>query len=364
MFKNFLLKLNYILKALNIIKKDYEVTSTIKKKKLETSFICKTFLFNKIKIRTTSLTKPFTGRNSKEYEQYKEIFYFCNVEINLLYFFIVYYLKNLPRPDKILIVTDDKKITPLFDYLCPNINYQILDLKEDLPGIENIYYSNLVITYINFYQIARFINASVYSFLIGTTTLYELFLKALDLKQEEISFQDISVPKYIQDNIREKIDKIGLNSEKFVFISPESTYTEKYDQEFWTSLCNELNNKGYDIFLYKTSPLTKLKNCKYKTCKLDISEAITLASMSKGIVSLRSNFCELTVHTKAPLFILYNDFKSKFFEDDIDVYSTFYGYSLKDLPNINIENLFEINVFEESDEKIITKITENIDNKN
>lgn len=289
-----------------------------------------------------------------------------NIDVLYLFFTYVYKLfkeKKCDELKEVLLVINKQSTAKILDLICPEINYIYINLKNDFIKYEE--YINGVLeknfSVIDIKHIAFLFEDIINYSPTGFTHYLEIVFKNLHLEKEDaVGYRELQIQKYIEDNVIDKVKKTKLNLDKFVFISPESTYSKKYDDEFWTNLCQQIKKQGYDVFLYKNEFDTQIKNCSYKTCKIDIPEAVALANLSKGIVSLRSPLDELCLQTTPPMFCLYNDFKDKFLEDGIDVYSAYYGYNLNKLPNVNQDKLFEINMFEETNQDVIDKILNNL----
>ena len=152
---------------------------------------------------------------------------------------------------------------------------------------------------------------------------------------------ELTFEEQTRKNLAEKIKKNNL-CDKFIFIAPEAMTTEALPFEFWNTLCENLNQKGYDVYLN----LTKDKD-RYEYGKkfdLSIKEANLLASWSSGIISVRSGFSEqLAMVHNVPNIIIYTDKRElqdcpKISSDRlIDV------LSLKRYPNIS-DNIYEYTV--------------------
>lgn len=330
-----------------------------------TKFFYETTFLNKYKIKKTNLLKYFQPFKDR-FDDYDNIIYFSNAEEYLIYFYITYILSK-EEINNTLFLCANKYHASLLEIFCPDTECELLKINEYFPLNYRITMQfnqdkNKVqsLEIINLNPLNKKIQNSICNSPIDSNHYFEEFLKLLSVEKENIRFNDLIIPKYIQENVIEKVRKLKLNLDKFVFVAPESNYSKKYDDEFWTNLCNSLKNEGYDIFLYKNERNTTVKKCTYKTCKLDVAEALALANLSKGVISLRSGFCEMCLQINAPLFCLYNDFKDTLLEDGIDVYSAFYGFALNKLPFVDTKKLFEINMFEESNSDVIKCISDNL----
>lgn len=136
---------------------------------------------------------------------------------------------------------------------------------------------------------------------------------------------------------------IGLNLSKFIFICPESHSNKKLSAAFWNNITETLYSNNYDVFINALE-----LNAAYgigKTCFLNFEEAYYLASLSKGIIGLRSGFMEpLTSINNMPVVCLYTDFKDRGLLHSMPSDIIKKGFSLKKLPNAVENNIFEYNM--------------------
>lgn len=148
------------------------------------------------------------------------------------------------------------------------------------------------------------------------------------------------ISEEVKQSALNKANRIGLNLEKFVFLCPESQSNENPAKDYWINLTNEFYTQGYDIFIN-----TMFLDPDYgvgKTCFLTFDEAYYIASLSKQIIGLRSGFIEvLTTIKNVPITCLYTDFKDRGKLKPIDAETVLKGFSLKYLPNVNINNITE-----------------------
>ena len=148
----------------------------------------------------------------------------------------------------------------------------------------------------------------------------------------------------ISDNAKvtalEKAKRIGLNLENFVFLCPESQSNEDPADDFWKNIIEDFYNKGCDVFLNILNLQPKYGIA--KTCFLTFEEAYYIASLSKEIIGLRSGFIEyLTAIQNVPITCYYTDFKIRGKLEPISAKNVLTGFTLKKLPNSNINLIKE-----------------------
>ena len=131
---------------------------------------------------------------------------------------------------------------------------------------------------------------------------------------------------------------------------------------FWQKIIDKLYDNGFDVFL-NVIKLDSKYGCA-KTCFLTFEEAYYLASLSKNIVGLRSGFVEpLTSIQNVPITCYYTDFKDRGKLKAISAEKVINGFTLKKLPNVNIDNIFEYNINAVCEDEVIKKILENTGQK-
>ena len=144
----------------------------------------------------------------------------------------------------------------------------------------------------------------------------------------------------IKNSAIEKAKRINLNLDNFVFITPESQSNKDLSDGFWQKIIDEFYDKGFDVFL-NVMNLDSKYGCA-KTCFMTLEEAYYLASLCKEIIGLRSGFIEpLTSINNVPITCYYTDFKDRGKLKAISAEKVINGFTLKKLPNVNVNNIFE-----------------------
>lgn len=179
------------------------------------------------------------------------------------------------------------------------------------------------------------------------------FLKNLESYYAPLSGES-NIPQisdYTKINALQLVQSTGLNIDNFIFISPDASSNEKYDKEFWLDLIDELKRYGYDIYINSTDPEVDIPNTVKNIENLETT--YYLAQRAKAIISLRSGLNDFLSTVNIPQHILYtkfacNDIKSA--EENI------LAFSLKYLPNVNTDNIYEYNTEELTKQEIISLI--------
>lgn len=169
-----------------------------------------------------------------------------------------------------------------------------------------------------------------------------------------------SISEEIKISTINKTKKINLNIDNFVFITPESQSNKDPQDGFWEDIIEKFYNDGTDVFLN-----TMQLNPKYgtaKTCYLTFEEGYYLASLSKEIIGLRSGFMEpLTSIQEIPITCYYTDFEDRGLLKNLSSEKVLKGFSLKELPFANGNNIYEYDFNEYKDsENFVYKILSNI----
>jgi len=157
----------------------------------------------------------------------------------------------------------------------------------------------------------------------------------------------ICFPQQLQD----KVNNI-INLKNFIFINPEVKSLQPMSDEFWLNLITNLKQKGYEIFINSKSGISKYGY----SAKLDIVEAMYLASKAEFIVSMRTGFSELVSTFNIPKHIIYTD---SIFEQNT-AQKTFALFSLKKYPSVDKNTICEYTISANSEQEISDKILERI----
>lgn len=288
--------------------------------------------------------------------QYTDIYinYNCSGETYLFYSLFKYI--NQKENDKVLFLACKKYHIDICKMMCPEIKciylpelFQIrsidLQFREEYKG--RIFYN--ILPYKHFLKLEDDIRNQ------SGVHYYERIFDTIGLKNENISPSIPLISEDTEKSVKYKAGKIGLNINKFIFLCPESQSNIPLQSELWKNLIDNLNSLGYDVF----SNVMKLSDDygTAKSCFLTFEEAYCLASKSKGIIGLRSGLIEpLTAINNIPIVCLYSDFYERGPLLALSADKVLEAFSLKKLPNVNINNIYEYNVQNYSQKDILSVI--------
>jgi hypothetical protein len=114
------------------------------------------------------------------------------------------------------------------------------------------------------------------------------------------------------------------------------------DKDFWEILVKKLKQLGYEIFCNAM----KFENLIEGTTSvfLTYEEAIELSKYAKAIIGIRSGFIECLSQNNVPMFVLYTNFPKRFGFKSLSSDKVLQGFSIKKLPFVNKNFLFEYDV--------------------
>lgn len=125
--------------------------------------------------------------------------------------------------------------------------------------------------------------------------------KTLDL--EKFDECDFKFDIQIKSSVGRKMQSMGLDIENLVVLVPEAFTIGSLPHSFWLSLAGELQYMGYSVVF----SLANNENLSIFTPNIffDIEEVLYLASVSKGIVTLRSGLCEPMTRFDSVMHVIY-----------------------------------------------------------
>ena len=160
-------------------------------------------------------------------------------------------------------------------------------------------------------------------------------------------------PKSVVDSAEIKMKMLNLKK-PFVFISPNAKSNGTMSKDFWDKLPVQLYKLGYDMF-FNEMPWN-IPNSSYKHCYLSIAEARYIAQQADVIFSVRSGLTDVIANPNSIIFCVYHAF---FKRGDLDAFSAqkaLQAFSLKYLPIVDSDKIFEYNGEKESEGFILQDI--------
>ena len=175
-------------------------------------------------------------------------------------------------------------------------------------------------------------------------------LKSFGIKKDYINLKKPIKNFTTHENMLKKVQKINLNLDNFVLISPEAKTCKPYKTSFWMNLSKALSNKGYDVFFNITDSSNEIQDI--KTVNLNLQEIYDLATLAKSIIGLRSGFMDLCSQINVPFYVLYTNSEYR----NISAHNVLFTNTLKQFFKIPKDNLYEYDTKQYSEESILDEI--------
>lgn len=352
--------------------KDYKTDSSAKEikilnhpimQRLDEDNFRKYVLFGKV-IKKISYIEKFKKENFKYFDKKHDDIYILRANSGEIYLTLTYVIDKLIERNQSknpLLVATKKYHVDMIKMICPNIPFiYIKDIDLRFTGLE-FKIENFRFFYLFDNPHFQKVELDIKHKPFGEAHYFKSILDDLNMTYDDISMRTMIVPLQDEASMKEKVSKIGLNLDNFIFISPEAQSCKLYNEDFWCELINILNKEGYDVFVNR---VTKDVNLEYattfKSCNLTFAEAFALAKRAKRIISLRSGFTEFLIQTNTPMDVLYTKFRQRHSFDDLDITHVMSGFGLLTLPGINKDKIREFNMFEVAPSTCINCITKGI----
>lgn len=311
-----------------------------------------------------SFIEQFKKQSFKYFDKKHDDIYILRANSGEIYLTLTYLIDSLIKKNgskNPLLVATRKYHIDIIKMICPDIPYvYIKDFSLKIVGnefqIDNFRFFLLFDT-VYFRQVEIDIKTNE----LGKCHYFKSILNRFEMTEEDLHMRKMNVPHSAERTMIEKVNKTGLNLDKFVFIAPEAYSCELYDEDFWETLIYKLQEKGYDVFVNLVKKDVKLENAVgFKTCDLSFAEAFALAKKAKKIVSLRSGFTEFLLQTDVPMDILYTKFRHRHIFNDMDSHLVMAGFGISQIPLIDVNKIREFDTVELSAKGILEDILKTV----
>lgn len=328
----------------------------------ETSSLIKKYLINlpSISIFKTNITEQVV----KELEDYIpdniDAFYFgmrSGEFFLLMYHFLEIIKKYNTSTDRIIVLTPYKYHISILSLFFPEIPIILVPFKyAQLNRNVKKHVFNLSckkrliipVMFSHYLQLETKIknneNAHFYEYL-----KYNHHLAGKKLNTPKVNAQIVAT-------VETKIKRMNLNVHNFVILSLNSVSNEPLEKEFITHLIEKISNSQIDIYF------NSLKNDEFtqygKTCYMTHAETFYLAQKARAVIGLRSGFMDTIAESSPKTIALYTAFKNRPILGAISSKDVLRGFSLKQLPNVNPQNIHEYDVEKYTKEALIANIME------
>lgn len=300
--------------------------------------------------KKVSLLKEFKKLYFKYFSNEYDDIYILRANSGEIYLTLTYLIDSLIKKNgskKPLLVATQKYHIDMIKMICPDLPYVYIK-KLNLKVVGDTFVIDKFRFFLLFDSVHfRKVELDIKENELGKHHYFKSILDRLDFTEKDLQMRRMNVLHSAEQSMLEKVEKTGLNLNKFVFLAPEAQSCKLYDEDFWVVLVNKLQEMGYDVWVNLVEKDIKLKNAiDFKTCDLSFAEAFALAKKAKRIVSLRSGFTEFLLQTDVPIDVLYTKFRHRHIFNDMSSYHVLHGFGLVQLPFVNVENIQEFNMFE------------------
>ena len=324
-------------------------------------------LFNIIPILKLNIKKRQQNRYleliTSEYPEY-DCYYTFACNCGELFWFLCHFKEINARysPQKPLIICDKARML------------SICKMFENIIKVPSILfedYNSLFLDEVTNYKNKKFISILNQDYFNNYADInickkgehyYKLFRDKLNIQKPALLPNDNEIGS-------EKIKSLAKDvlQNNFIIITPDAVTLNPLGQYFWTELCKNLNNLGFKIFLNVESRKDTIPAEGIISAFLTIEETYELAKYAKAVIGLRSGLLEiLSTTSQVPTFAIYNSYR-EWLPNKMSPQEAIKGFTLKSLPNIQPEKIYEYCWNEYSPDELIYEITEqfkNISNKN
>lgn len=296
-------------------------------------------------IKKIPLIKIFEKNYIKLIDKKYDDVYMLHGNSGEIYLFLTYFLDACLKKNQSknpLFIATKKYHIDMIKMICPEIPYVFskkLRLNIKFDKFETAGHKFFIVFTNDYFNI---VEHKVKSSNVGEFNYFDSIADCLGIKKEDIKMRKIVVPKEYEISMSEKIKKINLNTDKFIFIAPEAVSASSLNEKFWINLIKKYNDEGYDVFINITQDDAKYGNKGYKTCDLNFCEAFMLAKKAKKIIMLRSGFSEFLLQTNVQMDVLYTKFRYRHVFQDMSVEKVLSGFSLYNIPEIKKDLINEI----------------------
>lgn len=181
---------------------------------------------------------------------------------------------------------------------------------------------------------------------------YSYIIKSLDINEEQ-NFINVETSNKVKEKVAKFIKENSLKN--FIIISPEAnTCSEGFVN--WELICRQLKKAGYDIVINAKNKENYLPDT--IPVFLPYEEMLELTNFASAFVGLRSGFVEILSQKtqKIPFYVIYSPFPKRGVLKAMKASKALSGFSLKKLPNVNIENVFEYNIDKITEKDLLNEI--------
>lgn len=251
-----------------------------------------------------------------------------------------------------LIITSEKKYLELAKFLAPQFDIvyiQLNYLEMDFFTTNELSILKSKVIHIPFKEKFENYRAQQIKKCKNNLILFSDYICGhLGIDAKDVNFTLPVFSDEIKKSVYKKTRAIGLDIDNFIFISTDARSILQISTNFWNDIILKLQKKGRDIYCNNQYILPDGNNL--KNTFLTFEEVCYLASLSKGIIALRSGLIDLfSTFKNVPMHIFYTFFP---YTNQLNADMMMRLYTLKQFNNNH--NIHEYNM-DKIDEKLLAE---------
>lgn len=260
---------------------------------------------------------------------------------------------SLYKKEKIsCLISNKEAVKDIFQLFCPQLDVKYLPLQDFYQYLPKNFYKYKNINFI-IYCSYNFFN-EFYDRIYNGEKLN--FIEAL--QQEYIGNTQkifINSPNIKNATFKHSIELFSKNYdlENLIIILPEANSCTPYNLKFWRALIKILQKNNYNVFVNSLTP--EKYGLHYKQKFLSILDLYIIATKAKCIIGLRNGLIDIlsSISNNTHFHVLYTRHPGR---NHICITKYINAYSVKYLPNVNINNIYEYNTEEMNEKEIMNHI--------
>ena len=214
-------------------------------------------------IFSVALYELFKRRYVKYFDSKYDNIYILHANCGEVYLTLVHFFDAIIKKHQSqnpLLVATQKCHVDLIKMICPNVPYIYLKnmdilVKDSCFKIDKF---RIFILYDDSYYHQT--EKNIISSRIGECHYFNSLKEKLELSNDDITMRKIIISDKEKLSVLNKVRQIGLNLDRFIFISPEANTCKLYDDDFWIELIKKIEETGYDVFFILTNNEMNLKD--------------------------------------------------------------------------------------------------------
>lgn len=260
------------------------------------------------------------------------------------------YLPLYKDKENLIIAGRREYISDIFEIFCPEISAISIKCDEYLHFLKNDKYKYKNHNFILYLPITYFDN--LYKKMEKDTSLYfvQQIAKYISITDSKIQFNQAIINSEHEKFLLKKFSKY-FSLDNLIIVSPHALSSSPYYDNFWKALVNKLKNMGYCVFI--NSNIAKYYNSIQNNKLYSVKDIFYITRYAKAVIGLRSGLIDVlsSINTKFHILYTQNPYRKV-----LNPETYIKTHTLKKMPNVNNDNIFEYNTSYVTPGKILEEI--------